>query len=93
MGRIYKGQSALRIRISTESDLSQTAGQMICYLSPGGIEGQFPAVIEEELKGILFYDLQQGDLEESGWWIFWVEVNYQDGRKGIGEKREVFLWE
>lgn len=92
MGRIYRGQSALRIRIQTGSDLSQMTEGKICYINPGSETGIFPVIKEDSSDGILFYDVQEGDLEQAGWWLFWVEVIFQDGRKGIGEKRKVYIW-
>lgn len=92
MGRIYQGQSALRIRVNAECDLSQMNEGKLCYLKPDRTRGEYPVVVENELEGIAFYDVQPEDLDQEGWWLFWLEAIFMDGRRGIGEKRKVFLW-
>lgn len=74
MGVIYKGQSALRIKLETgleaEYDLSAAETRRICYKKPSGATGFWEASVTETTK--LMYEVaDENQLDESGMWTFW----------------------
>jgi hypothetical protein len=91
MGLIYKNQSSLTFKILTYTELSGTDTCILKYRKPGGAEGSFPLGIEDETEGILRYNVQNGDIDESGWWSFWAYITYIDGRNSAGDLTQVFV--
>ena len=72
--RIYKGKSKLRIQIDTKCDLSGYQAVTIAALKANGDVVEFPAVVKNVEKGIIFYDVQsENDFDVSGWWWLWPE--------------------
>ena len=75
MGKIFAGQSSLSLQVHTGLDLTQTIAWEIRWTTPSGISGGFPAsILGNPLDGILGYNLQEGDLNQAGWWNFWAWV-------------------
>ena len=63
-------------------------------LKPDGNVVNFPAVVKDEEKGIIFYDVvDENDIDKSGWWTFWPEVIFDDDRTACGRAREIFVHE
>lgn len=93
MGRIFQGQSSLRIVVETKTDLSEAAAAKIKYRKPDGTSGEFAAVIGDAEGGIIFREMTAaGELDQAGWWVFWAWVEFQDGRAAAGEAERVFVW-
>ena len=92
MGRIYAGQSYLKIIVKTYINLAGAEECLIKYRKPDGTEGSFPGTISDEEEGILIYEVKEGDIDISGWWKFWAEVTFLGGRMAPGEKVKVFVW-
>jgi hypothetical protein len=92
MGKIFKGQSALRITVKTFSDLEDCLSVAIKYRKPGGKTGEFAAAVGDTAKGIIYHECIEGDIDASGWWAFWAYVTYCDGRAAAGETAKVFVW-
>ena len=75
MKYIFKARSKLRILIDTHCDLSGYEDVKIWARKPDGNVVNFPAVVKDEEKGIIFYDVvNENDIDKSGWWTFWPEV-------------------
>ena len=91
--KIYRGQTALRITIKTFCDLEGITSAVIKYLKPDGIIGQFPAAVKDTEKGVIFHEIIEGEIDISGWWVFWAYVTFEDGRSAAGEASKVFVWE
>ena len=93
MGKIYKGQSALRITVNTFVDLENIISAAIKYRKPNGNQGEFSAGIADSAKGIIFHEVLEGELNVTGWWTFWAFVTFSDGRTAAGEAEKVYIWE
>jgi len=92
MGRIFKGQSALRITIKTFVDLEGIEKTVIKYRKPNGRTGEFAAAIGDTAQGVIFHECVEGDIDASGWWSFWAFVTFADGRTAAGQAAKVFVW-
>ena len=92
MGKIFKGQSALRITLKTFTDLEDVLSAVVKYRNPDGKTGEFPAAVGDTAKGVIFYEVIEGDIDVSGWWSFWAFVTFADGRTAAGEVAKVYIW-
>ena len=92
MGKIYKGQSALRITLNTFTDLEDILSAVIKYRKPDGKTGEFAAAVGDTAKGVIFHECIEGELDVSGWWAFWAFVTFADGRTAAGEAAKVYIW-
>jgi hypothetical protein len=93
MGRIFKGQSALRITLKTFIDLEGIISAVIKYRKPDGVCGDFAAGVANTAKGIIFHECIEGEIDMAGWWVFWAFITFNDGRTAAGEAAKVFVWE
>jgi hypothetical protein len=93
MGKIFIGQTALRITLNTFCDLEDVNQAVIKYRKPDGSTGEFAAAVGDTAKGVIFYECIEGDLNISGWWSFWAFATFADGRLAAGETAKVYIWE
>ncbi len=94
MKRIYKRKTKLRILIDTKCDLSGFQTVSIMAKKPDDTTVNFPAVVKDIEKGIIFYDVQTADeIDVGGWWTFWPEVIFDDDRTACGRAVKVFVYE
>ena len=93
MGKIFIGQSALRITLKTFCDLEGVISAAIKFRKPGGIIGEFAAAVGDAVKGVIFHECIEGELDMSGWWAFWAFVTFSDGRTAAGETAKVYVWD
>ena len=92
MGKIFKGQSALRITVRTFIDLEDITSAVIKYRKPDGSAGEFIAAAGDPANGVIFHECIEGELNASGWWLFWAFVTFADGRTAAGEAAKVYVW-
>ena len=92
MGKIYKGQTALRINLKTFTDLEDVISTVIRYQEPNGKIGEFAAAVGDTEQGVIFHEVIEGEIDVSGWWSFWAFVTFADGRTAAGEAAKVFVW-
>ena len=92
MGRIFKGQTALRITLKTFTDLEDVLTAVIKFRKPNGVVGEFTAAVGDTAKGVIFHECIEGDLDVSGWWAFWAYIIFADGRTAAGETAKVYIW-
>jgi hypothetical protein len=92
MGRIFKGQSALRITVKTFTDLEGITSAVIKCRKPDGSAGEFEAGVGDIEKGVIFHECIEGELDMAGWWVFWAFITFGDGRTAAGEAAKVFVW-
>jgi len=92
MGKIFRGQSALRITLKTFTDLEGAISAVIKYIKPNGSIGEYAAAVGDTAKGVIFHECIEGDLDVSGWWSFWAFVTFADGRTAAGEAAKVYIW-
>jgi hypothetical protein len=92
MGKIFKGQTALRITLKTFTDLDDITSSVIKYHKPNGKTGEFAAAIGDTANGVIFHEVIEGEIDVSGWWSLWAFVTFADGRTAAGETAKVFIW-
>lgn len=93
MGKIFKGQSALRITINTYANLEAITEAVIKYKKPDGKTGEFPAGVSNATKGIIFHECIENEIDLSGWWALWAYITFVDGRTASGEVSKVYVYE
>jgi len=92
MGKIFSGQSALRITLRVFCDLEGVLSAVIKYRKPNGIIGEFAAFVLDISKGVISHECIEGELDLSGWWVFWAFITFADGRTAAGEAAKVYIW-
>jgi hypothetical protein len=92
MGKIYKGQSALRITVKTFIELVDVLSAVIRFRKPDGSTGEFAAGAGDAGRGIIFHECIEGEIDASGWWAFWAFITFADGRTAAGETAKVYVW-
>jgi hypothetical protein len=92
MGKIFVKQSALRITLKTFCDLEGVLAAVIRFCKPNGKKGEFTAAVGDPVKGVIFHECIEGEIDVSGWWVFWAFVTFADGRTAAGEAAKVFVW-
>ena len=92
MGKIFKGQSALRITVKTFIDLEGIISAVIKYRKPNGSTGEFSAAVGDDTGGVVFHECIEREIDVSGWWTFWAFVTFADGRTAAGETARVYIW-
>jgi hypothetical protein len=92
MGRIFVGQTALRISLKTFTDLEGIDKAVIKYRKPDGKTGEFAAAVGDTVKGVITHECIEGDIDISGWWAFWAFITFADGRTAAGQAAKVFVW-
>jgi hypothetical protein len=92
MGKVFKGQSALRIILKTFTDLEGIISAVIKYRKPDGSTGELVAGVKDSEKGIIFHECIEGEIDMAGWWVFWAFITFGDGRTAAGAAAKVFVW-
>ena len=92
MGRIFKGQTALRIVLKTFIDLEGIECAVIRYRKPDGKTGELAAAVGDTVHGTIFHECIEGEIDVSGWWAFWAFITFADGRTAAGEAAKVYIW-
>ena len=91
--KIFRGQTALRIMVKTFCNLEGVLSAVIRYKKPNGKTGAFSAAVKDKAKGVISHEVIEGEIDVSGWWMFWAFVTFEDGRTAAGEAAKVFVWE
>jgi len=93
MSKIYKDQTSLQIKLTTNVDLSDATTLLIKYEKPDGTLGSFTASVSDASEGIIYYNVVTDDLDLEGDWKFWAYVTFSDGRSAPGEviKQHIYL--
>jgi hypothetical protein len=92
MNKIFKGQTALRITLKTLTDLEDVISSVIRYRKPNGKTGEFSAAVGDAANGVIFHEVIEGEIDVSGWWVFWAFVTFADGRTAAGQAVKVYVW-
>ena len=93
MVKIFKDQSALRIKMRTFVSLENIEKAVIRFCKPDGKQGEFSAGVDDSEAGTIIHEFIEGELNASGWWSFWAFVTFCDGRTAAGEAAKVFIWQ
>ena len=91
MTTIFAGQTALRISARTGTALSDVSTCEIRYEKPDGTRGHFPAFVSDQGRGVVSHDLTENEVDQAGWWRFWVFVTFVDERSACGDAVRVFV--
>ncbi len=91
MTNIFVGQSALRVSARTGTALADVDTCEIRYEKPDGSRGAWPAFVSDENRGVISHELLGNELDQSGWWRFWVYVRFIDERSAFGDAVRVFV--
>ena len=89
---IFNGQDQLRIRLTTSVNITSATVLQVRYRKPDGTLGNWTATEEDPTNGIIFYDVQSGDIDLAGKWRFWAFVTFSDGRSAPGESVGVIVY-
>ena len=93
MSKIYVNQTALRITAKTFTELEGIEKAVIKYQKPNRDIGEFNASIGDVEKGVIFHECIEGEIDVSGWWVFWAFITFADGRSAAGEAEKIFIWQ
>lgn len=89
MGKIYKGQTDLTIKLKTDKDITGATNVYIQYRDPKGVVDSFVAEISDAKEGIIQYHIENaGQLNVSGVWTFWAKIVDANGLISYGEPSE-----
>ncbi len=91
MGKIYVGQTALRFQLTTDVNVTGALCQ-IKHKKPDGTEALWSGIISDADIGVFYYDIQSGDLDQSGDWIMWAHVTFEDLTYAPGEPTTVEVY-
>ena len=89
MGKIFKAQSALRIMVKTFCNLEGIVSAFIRYQKPDGKRGEFGAGVCDMENGVILHECIEGEIDVSGWWVFWAYIIFDDGRTAAAK---VYVW-
>lgn len=93
MGKIYKNQTKLILKLNANQDITGATSTPIKYRKPSGVFGELAATIDDALLGIIkFSDFVESTLDEAGDWKFWSYVVFADGKKAAGEPINVTIY-
>jgi len=94
MGKIYKGQTALTIRLTVGQDITDASSLTIKYRKPSGTEGSWTATEVDATEGTIGYTMADANqLNEVGLWTFWAYVTFSDGASAAGEPVEKWVYD
>ena len=84
MTKIYKGQTALIMKLDTKINLANVATALMHYVKPDGETGEW--VCATDTNNIISYVvLNKSDLDQSGNWKRWASLTFTDGSWAPGE--------
>ena len=79
MGKIYVGQTKLRLIVETNADLTDATKYEIKCKKPSNATATFTATCDDQTGGEIYYNFTTGDLDENGRWLFWAYITFSDG--------------
>jgi len=87
MGKVYVGQTALRIRVTTGVSLAGAKEVKIVIKRPNGSRVTETATVEDPVTGIIYYDVTSATyLNEFGNYVVQAYVKFSDDRIAYGEE-------
>lgn len=92
MGKIYKGQTKLTIKVNLGVDISGATSTLLKYEKPDGNSGNFIATILSATTGdIQYIPASINDLDVVGEWVMWGYVVFSDGKIASGEPFKLII--
>lgn len=94
MGKIYKNQTKLILKLTANHDINGATTTKIKYKKPvSKVVGEWDATVEDADTGILvFENFLTSTLDEAGDWKFWTYVVFSDGKIAEGEPVVQTIW-
>ena len=93
MGKIYVGQTKLRIQRTCNVDITGATVRKIKYIKPSGTTGELTATELTAATGVIYFDVvSSATLDEAGTWITWAYVTFSDTRVAPGEPVTMKVW-
>lgn len=96
MGKIYVGQTALRIQCTCGVDITGSTTHVIKYIKPDEAEtqGEWIATISDAANGVMFFDFTlTSELDVAGIWKLWAYIVFSDGKNAPGEPFDIQVFE
>ncbi len=85
MGKVYVGQTKLKIVLDLNSNITGTT-VLLKYEKPDGATGNFPMDITDAINGIVEFVVSVAtDFDVKGNWNMWAYVTYADSKVAAGE--------
>lgn len=85
MGKVYIGQTALKIEVDLKANLTD-ASVKLKFKKPTGEAGEFAMIITDTINGIAKFEAQTANtFNVAGTWTFWAYVTYGNGKVAAGE--------
>ena len=85
MGKVYVGQTKLKIVTDLNSNISGST-VILKYEKPDGTMGNFSMAITDAVNGITEYVVVSAtDFDMKGHWNMWAYVTYADSKVAAGE--------
>lgn len=81
---MIRGATNQKLIVETGISLASVETAYISFIRPNKTTGQFEATIPNPSNSIVEYQIEAGDIDISGDWRFFAEIDYLDGRKGFG---------
>lgn len=79
------GATDQKLVVNVGKSLSGYDVAYINAIAPDKTEKKFTATVSNVPSGIMEYQLQTGDIDLAGNWVFYAEVVYLDGKIGYGK--------
>jgi hypothetical protein len=94
MGKVYRGQTALRITLITNVDVTGYQSAIIKYTKPDGTtSGSWTSFVDNLVIGSVYHDFSSAlELDQEGNWTIWAYVTFSDGRTAAGEPVKFFVY-
>ena len=87
MGKVFEGDTGVKITLSTEENITGATSRLIKYIKPDLTTGQFTAIEEgaPATGDISYTTTSADDLDVTGRWTAWAKVTHSDGTVSTGE--------
>jgi|Deesub1362B_J571_1020462.scaffolds.fasta_scaffold00499_25 tRNA(Met) C34 N-acetyltransferase TmcA len=85
MGKIYRGDTGIKIVLDTETDLTDATMAKILVKKPSGSEDEWIADFDDKIAGKISYTISHNELNETGLYKLQAYVEFTDGSKLLGE--------
>lgn len=86
MGKIFVGQTALKITLKCHCNITHAVSTKIRYKKPGNPEvEEWDAEVEDAINGEIYYHVQDGDIDTSGNWKLWAYIIFSNNTVAAGE--------
>ena len=91
MQRIFKSQTALRIKLCTNVSLSSVTSARIKYIKPTGATGEWVAELDNATQSVYYDVLSATDINVTGIWKMWSYLTYSNGNSAAGKVVQILV--